>query len=342
MSKAGNAFVYLVRFIRLVLGLALVALAVWATQSQKGLDAQYGDAYELLRDAAADGIATVPADRFDPSYEGEFIHVQGKVEIGQAVDPLTGLSLKAAGLKRSVQMLQWQEERYTRKGSTEWWSRFEQVWSEKIIDSDAFHQKPLLGEEKHVNPNRLPHETGRWFGTAHVKLGSWSLSPTYTDTLSEMQPVPLELLRASLGTGWQVTPDGWVTPVNASSDVGTFRIHYDYWPVKEGFYSAVGLVKDGVLTDNIHADVTSLPLMAAGEVPSATLVQATLDRLAQGKPPQTWTAAGYLFAGLLLCIGVIARFFPFLKNYNQVPFKRRAFISIVLAAAVAVAFGILV
>ena len=337
---ARNAFIYLVRFLRLVLGLTLIGVSVWGLQSQKGLNSQYGEAYELLRDAAADGIATVAADRVDPGYEGKFIHIQGNLDIGQASDPLTGLSLNAERLKRTVEMRQWKEERYTRKGSTEWWSRFEQVWSEDVIDSDGFHQKPVSGEDEHVNPKILPHETGLWFFASRVRLGGWPLNPTYTDHLSELRPVSLELLRSYVGPGWQVNPEGWVTPVNGSSDVGAFRIRYDYWPVKEGLYSAVGLVKDGVLTDNIFGDVVLLPLMAPGEVPAEPLVQATLDHLAKGNPPQN--RAGYVFAGLLLCIGVIARFFPFLKGYTEAPFGRRAVITLILAAVGAAAFATLV
>ena len=337
MSKARNTIVYLIRSLRLLLGLALVGVSVWGVQSQKGLDAQYAEAYALLRDAAADGIATVPADRADAGYEGRFVHVKGNLDIGQVVDPLTGLSLKAAGVTRTVQMLQWKEERYTRKGSTEWWSRFEQVWSERIIDSDGFHQKPLFGENAHVNPKQLPHETGRWFETTPVRLGGWPLSPSLTDALAQMQPVPVELLRTSLGAEWRVDPEGWIAPANGSSEVGAFRIHYDYWPLQEGVYSAVGLVREGVLTDNIHGDVASLPLMAPGEVVVDILVQGALERLDQGMPPQNW--AGYLFAGLLLCIGVVVRALPFSRGYTDAPLGRRALISVVLAAAGAAAFA---
>ncbi|MGI9264522.1 MAG: hypothetical protein ACR2QU_06315, partial [Gammaproteobacteria bacterium] len=92
-----------------------------------------------------------------------------------------------------------------------------------------------------------------------------------------------------------------------------------------------GIVRDGKLVDHIYERVYSLPLMAAGDVSADELVGETLDILSGGMAPQNnWI--GYVFVGLLLCIGVFARLFPFFRGFTEAPFARRAIITVVIAA----------
>ena len=50
-----------------------------------------------------------------------------------------------------------------------------------------------------------------------------------------------------------------------------------------------------------------------------------------GRAPQkNWI--GYVFAGLALCIGAFARAFPFLRDFIEKPFPKRAVITVIVAA----------
>lgn len=340
MEGLGKAFVYLVRFIRVVLGLALIATFLWALGDQKSLDDNYGMALGVLEDAADQGILTISADTVEPSYEGQFVHVQGDLKIGNAHDPLTGLSLQAVRLVRFIEMLQWEEEAYRLSGQTGgiWHYRWNKVWSDRIIDSDSFKKVDLYFDENRDNPKKMPQETKRIFHPSHLTLGAWPLQITFTDRLATDEAVSAEMLKsAELADGWYVAGNGnyLYPPQNstsmASDQVGTIRIRYRHTALDEGPYSAVGLVKDGKLDDTIYDRVYGLPLMAVGDVSSADIVEQTVVTLGEGWALQkNWV--GYVFVGLLLCIGVIARLFPFLKGFTEAPFQKRAVITVIVAA----------
>lgn len=340
MTSLGKAAVFLIRFLRVVLGVGLVAVFIWALGDQKYTDENYGKAITVLEDAAAKGIPTVPADRVEPAYEGDFVHLQGQLSIGDVHDPLTGLTIKALGMTRIIEMLQWKEEKYRARGQTEamWHARWHKVWSDRIIDSDSFQKTDLYFEENRDNPKGFPHDEMLPLHTSGLVLGNWPLQITFGDRLVTSQIVSPEMLgSAVLADGWYVSGDGnfLYPPQNAdsvSSDtIGAIRVRYTYLPLEEGRYSAVGRVQDAALSDSLYERVYSLPLMAPGDVGADQLINQTLDVLAGGRAPQNnWI--GYVFVGLLLCIGVLARLFPFLRGFTEAPFPKRAIITVVVAA----------
>ena len=156
-----------------------------------------------------------------------------------------------------------------------------------------------------------------------------------------------DLLSASnLEEGWQVgASDGYLyPPQNASSmasdAIGAIRVRYEYLPLAAGRYSAIGIVRDGQLDDHIFERVYTLPMMAPGGVSAEELAAQTIAVLGNGRAPQqNWI--GYVFVGLLLCIGVIARAFPFLKSFTEAPFAKRAIITTVVAAIGTAIAGVL-
>jgi hypothetical protein len=337
MQAVGTAFVYLVRFLRLIVGLGLVVVFLWALGDQKYTEASYSEAVGVFRDIDKRDIATIAADHVDPSREGDFVHIQGELAIERPIDPLTGLSLEAVTLIRHVEMLQWKEERYRpiNRPTDDWQYRHALIWSEELIDSDSFMHTNLLDEQQHENPQRLPHETGLLI-PGGIRLGAWPLDLSLADRLVEPQPVPAELLQsAPVADGWY-TNGAYLYPVRnadsiASDVAGNVRIRYEYLPLAEGRYSAAGLVSGGRLTDGVVDRVYSLPLMAPGDVSADELLDRTISVLSEGRSPQKhWI--GYVFVGLLLCIGVIARFFPFLKGFTEAPFPKRATITVAAAA----------
>lgn len=56
MGKLGKVFIYFVRFLRVVVGLALVGPFLWALDDQKYTDENYGKAIGALEETLARGI----------------------------------------------------------------------------------------------------------------------------------------------------------------------------------------------------------------------------------------------------------------------------------------------
>jgi hypothetical protein len=338
MSTLGKAATYFIRVLRVVLGLGLVALFVWALGDQKYTNENYGKAIAILEEGATRGIPTIRADRVEPAYEGDFVHIQGNLRIGNVYDPLTGLALRAIGMTRTIEMLQWKQERHRRKGQKELGYRWNKVWSDRIIDSDSFTRVETYFEENRDNPENFPHDQQLALHTTSLTLGGWPLAITFADRLITSEVVPPQILQAAdLADGWHASGDGayLYPPQNANTmttdTVGAIRVRYSYTPLDEGAYSAVGIVRDGTLVDHLYERVYSVPLMAPGNVSAEELVNQTLEVLAGGQAPQkNWI--GYVFVGLLLCIGVLARLFPFLRGFTEAPFPKRAIITIAVAA----------
>ena len=338
MGALGKVATYFIRVLRVVFGLGLVVLFVWALGDQKYTDENYEKAITILEEAATKGIPTVPADRVEPAYEGDFVLVQGDLVIGNVHDPLTGLTLQAIGMTRTIEMLQWKQERHRRKGQKELGYRWNKVWSDRIIDSDSFTRVETYFEENRDNPANFPYDQQLALHTSGLMLGGWPLAITFADRLITSEVVPPEILQAAeLADGWHASGDGTYLypPQNANTmtndTVGSIRMRYSYTPLDEGAYSAVGIVREGMLVDHLYERVYSLPLMAPGNVSAEALVNQTLEVLAGGQAPQkNWI--GYVFVGLLLCIGVLARLFPFLRGFTEAPFPKRAIITIAVAA----------
>lgn len=198
-----------------------------------------GKAIGVLEKAVARGIPTIPADRAEPAYEGEFVHIQGDLDVGDLTDPLTGFTIQGTQLIRHLEMLQWEEERYRVKGMTNWSFRWNKFWSNRLIDSDSFNRVDVYFEENRDNPKEFPYENGQNFFASYLNLAAQTI--------------------AVLGDG--------------------------------------------------------------------------------RAPQKNWI--GYVFVGLLLCIGIIARAFPFLKGFTEAPFPKRAIITVVVAAIGTAIAGVL-
>jgi len=350
MSTLGKVFIYFIRFFRVVLGLALIATFLWALNDQKFTDENWGKAHAVLQQAAAEGIPTISSENVNFAYEEQFVHTQGELAIGDVYDPLTGLTLKAIGMWRHIEMLQWEQESYRmeRQLDDKWRARWHKVWSDEIIDSDSFRKTDEYFAENRDNPEEFPHDKDLPLDTSHLAIGGWPLEITFADRLVTSEVIPPDMLKsAELADGWYASGDGryLLPPQNATSmasdAIGAIRVRYTYTPLAEGAYSAVGIVRDGKLVDHIYERVYSLPLMAPGDVSADELAAQTLAVLADGRAPQkNWI--GYVFVGLLLCIGVLARLFPFFKGFTEAPFPKRALITVVVAAIGTAVTGALV
>jgi len=342
MSAAGNSFIYFIRILRLALGgFLIIGTIQLQLKHQKEFGVRTGEAIAYYQQLAVDGIPTIPSDHTGPEYEGQFVHMQGELDTGTITDPLTGMTLHAGhpatALRRTVEMWQWQEVRTGTQTTAQ--SIFTPQWSESLIDSDSFIQRDLFKGQVHQNPKQLPHETGVLFKSSSSMLGAWPLELSYTDLLAKETGVGFESL-STVTDGWQVS-NGYVIPTDpdANNHVGAFRILYTQRNLADGQYSAIGLIKDGVLSRPWFGNIQfALPLLAWGNFSAEVLVEQAILKLGEGHiPSRSWMF--YVFVGLLLCIGVLARFFPQFKSFTESPFPRRAVITIVIAAVGTILVG---
>lgn len=253
VQNPGNAFIYLVRALRLIAGVALTGVFFWALGDQKKTQAQYTEALDVFEEIASRPVATVTSDNFDPNREGEFVHVQGRLVINRPVDPLTGLSLEAITLIRHVEMLQWTEERYrpVNRSTDDWQYRYELVWSEELINADTFKRSDVVENQRYDNPGELPYETMRLYHGS-ISLDAWPLDLSLTDRLVAPQPVSAELLKTAPGNDQWSANGAYLYPARnagsiASDEAGNVRIRYEYLPLAEGRYSVAGLALTGLL-----------------------------------------------------------------------------------------------
>jgi hypothetical protein len=345
MSSAGNSFIYFIRFLRLALGgFLIIGTSQLMVDYQKKVEVKTVEAIAYYEQHVAEGVPTIPSDHVGLEYEGKFVHIQGVLDTGTVTDPLTGITFhtgQATALRRTVEMLQWREER---KGPQRYEvSRFTTIWSERLIDSDTFKSRDLFKGQVHNNPKQLPHQTEFWIESGHLMLGAWPLELSYTNGNTGVGGVLFEAVN-TVADGWQVsTPDDtqypYVTLEGQTTEVGAFRILYSRRTVLGGQYSAVGLVKDGVLSRPRWGNLAfDLQLLASGNVSASMLLEQALDKLHEGYiPPRNWII--YVFLGWLLCIGVLARFFPAFKSFTEAPFPRRAVLTVVTAAIGTVLVG---
>jgi hypothetical protein len=339
-SVPGTPFIYFIRFLRLVIGgFLIIGTSQLAVDSQKEFEVRAIEAATYYKQVAIDGIPTISSDHVDLEYEGKFVRIQGLLDTGTVTDPLTGITFHAGqatdlALRRTVEMLQWQEERKGPQKTAV--SRFFTIWSERLINSDNFIERDLIKGQVHNNPKQLPHETGIWFESGRLMLGAWPLQRNYTDGLTGVGGTLFEVVD-TVADGWQVSsPDTtqhpYVTPIDQTTEVGAFRISYSRRTAVAGQYSAVGLVEDGVLHRPIFGMYFfDLPLLAMGDVSADVFVEKALAVLDESYVrPRTWIF--YVFVGWLLCIGVLARFFPPFESFTKAPFPRRAVLTVIIAA----------
>ncbi|QCI63705.1 TMEM43 family protein [Phreatobacter stygius] len=138
----------------ILVGIALVGATIWGLFWNEGR--AIGTTRALNEGAAA--AISVPAARVDPANEGRLIHLTGDLRAGAPLaDEEFRIRTQAVRLERRVEMYQWKEEQKTESRSNTGGSQtrtttytYEQVWSDRSIDSSRFRQR-----DGHSNP-RMP------------------------------------------------------------------------------------------------------------------------------------------------------------------------------------------
>lgn len=332
MASMRTVAISILRLLRVVVGLFMLGVGVWMAYGQPYITEQADQGIETLHQALEQGIPTVSDDVVDCQYDGQIVYLQGSLQPGTVTDPVTGLTLAAVGLHRTVELYQWQEVSIG-TDITRSRYRYHQVWSERLIDSDQFHE-PLIGKsQNHDNPKSLPYETNVWMKPQDMRIGAWRVPAYYyVQWIAQDTPVPDEVLAAA------VSPEDWYVSggylQSRKGGRGDVRFRYDYAPVPEGIYSVIGVAHDGVV--DLEDTLVNLPLIAPGAVDAATLI----SRAAGTERPRQRHWMVWVFIGILLVLRPLAMLFGSLRGLTEAPPKRRIPMTIALAALFTVLVGL--
>lgn len=174
--------------------------------------------------AAASGLlmcAPAPSPASDVPAEATAAEVvSGTPDVtGTVADPDYAIEREALGLRREVQMWQWDRDG----------EGFAGRWSGSTIDSSDF-------PPQHANPGEPPYADGQWWA-GQVQLQGRRLGPDLLTTLEGWQPIPASEAVAALPPNLAVVfqPDGdWLSSSAdpARPDIGDLRVRW--WQLPNG------------------------------------------------------------------------------------------------------------
>jgi len=187
--------------VRVLIGIIVLAIGVGARWDQTTRKAATEAALVDLGASVAAGLPVLSPEEVTEAYDGQPVFVQGELAPGSVHDPLSGLSLDAVWLKRTVELEQWKEDidctRTSVSSSRSCRYSYHKVWSAKLIDSDGF-SSPLFGESEHENPNTKPSRsrrssTAKWRSAngPSTRPISPEGSPTEVKSLPRRCPLPI-------------------------------------------------------------------------------------------------------------------------------------------------------
>lgn len=211
--------------------------------------------------------------------------VSGELAASDSVgDPVFGMAARALGLRRIVEMWQWQEARDADGARS-----YRPIWAEQAIDSRSF-----AGDGSHANPD-MPFASAQWWSSTAL-LGGLSVAPDLLAGLDGWQPVAADdsLLPENLAVVFRAV-DGMLISGNDphAPEIGDLRVHWQVLPA--------GPVHGDVqlLDDVLHVGSGSGLMRGLAE-------GGALPGLAQGARPGSdlllWVGAA---AGLVLLILVV-------------------------------------
>lgn len=220
--------------------------------------------------------------------------VAGVPEVAEpVVDSDYGVQVDALGLRREVQMWQWQRDGDTFRGT----------WSAEPIDASDF-------PADYANPGEPPYGSAQWIA-GQVRLAGRRVAPELLADLPGWEPVPVEQAAASLPSNLAVVfqPDGiWLSSSadTGQPDVGDLRIRWQQLPVGPVHGS---LVADGQRWVAVAPD----SVLARGEPGAAADVDA--NDPVPGLPGRGPTGGGLTWlAWVLLAFMLVGGFVLYRRN----------------------------
>ena len=249
-----------------LVGVALLLGALWLGFWNEGRS--------VRREAALSELQVALANGQSAAYVEGALAAEGVVE-----DPDFGIRAEAIGLRRTVEMLQWEEKRSSRRGrdangqeTTVEEVRYEQVWSEDLIDSDRFQQRA-----GHANPQAMPFRSARWQSEG-VRLDGRRLSPDLVEPLLDWQPLPVNagMLPPNLAASFGTDGAGLSTAQPGQARVGDLRVRFSSAPL--GGAGAIGVPDGDTLRPFVARNGVTLALSERGQPGAPALLAADAER----------------------------------------------------------------
>lgn len=258
-----------------------------------------------------------------PGKDGKLIHLVGQIAAAtSALDPafaVTGHGLLR--LRRSVEMYQWKEdESVTTQRSiggsqtTQVTYSYHRVWSERAIDSGAFHH--MSG---HVNPV-MPMRSIT-FDTPAATLGAYDVDPSVLDEISDFTPLavtkapPLPAYSSPFypARSYRIEAGGFYLGQNpANPSIGDLRVTFE--AVRSQFFSVVAAQVGNALAAYHAADRHKIALVEPGAFSAAALFSAKK----QEERMLAWVLRGAGFALMVVAFALLAA--PLVALFAVIPF----------------------
>lgn len=201
--------------------------------------------------------------------QGQMQPVSGELAASESIrDTVFGPAARALGLRRTVEMWQWQEVR-----DTEGERSYRPIWAERPIDSRDF-----AGDGSHVNPD-MPFASAQWWSSTAL-LGGLPVAPDLLAGLDGWQPLPADesLLPENLAVVFRAD-DGLLISGNdpLAPEIGDLRVRWQLLPA--GPVHGEAQLIDGVLHVGSGgglvrglAEGGALPGLAQGARPGSDLL----------------------------------------------------------------------
>ncbi len=192
----------------------------------------------------ASAVVSVPSDSVNPANDGDLVHTTGMALTDETLsDPdFPQVQAKALGLKRDVEIFQWQQETQTKEkknvgGSTEKETTYsyKKVWASSLIDSSGFHQPA-----GHENPSVVLYASFA-MNASDATLGAFSLPQNLIEQVPVSEPLPVPAPPAETGTEEAAASDAprvtggqfYLGDDPNNPAIGDVRIKYFHAPEQE-------------------------------------------------------------------------------------------------------------
>ncbi|MBK8284871.1 MAG: TMEM43 family protein [Ahniella sp.] len=266
----------------------------------------------------AKSVVSVVAESLDVDNEGKLVHLNGLVEADtDPVDPISGVTVQALGLKREVEMYQWIENEKRESvqktgGGTEQriTYSYRTDWDDERIDSDSFHRT-----EGHENPGDWPLRSES-FRSDNATVGAFTLGAGARQELSGWSSLNVGLaieFPDSFGEFQRVSDTEYYLGENPKDpQVGDMRVRFNFQP--EATYSVVARQSGDVLDTYETSNGRTILLVERGEKTAAEMFKAAQDR----NSTLTWILRGV--GAFVMWIGLITIFAPLSRLFDILPF----------------------
>ena len=248
----------------------------------------------------------VTSKKVDSSNDGKVIATTGKIDLSNSAelkDSKFGISVKAAKLKRVVEMYQWNESCETDEDDKET-CKYEKDWSNKSIDSSEFKKAD------HDNP-AFKFE-GEEFEADNVKVGAFDLSDRLLGNLSYNKEIKNETLTTQYVNpvdGFKVDGKYLINSEDLSEpQIGDVRVSYEY--AGDGTVSLLGVQNEDTIRAFTGKKGKSILIVRRGDYSGRELLESETSANKGIK----WFLR---ILGTIVVIGGISNLFSPLQNLTK-------------------------